>query len=106
MSSKKKSLHHQLTLTLRVLQQRKCMIPKYINQPGWLGNNHYSMDMIPPLEKQIEEIKAALVGIEDWRKAKGTAKGAGQSVCVECAKPNNDDSCDTCYSCQYGGTFG
>jgi len=68
-----KSLYQQLTTSLMLLEQRKMMIPRYINQPGWLGKNHYSMDMIPPIEKQIEELKAAIRGIEEWRKSKRQA---------------------------------
>lgn len=70
-----KSLYQQLTKSLMVLEQRKMMIPRYINQSGWLGKNHYSMDMIPPIEKQIEELKAAVRGIEEWRKLKRKARG-------------------------------
>ena len=66
----KKTLYQQLKLSLRLLQHRKMMIPRYVNQPYFLGENHYSMDMIPPLEKQIEEMKAAIRGIEQWRKEK------------------------------------
>ena len=64
------TLYQQLNKSLAILEQRKMMIPKYINQPNWLGHNHYSMDMIPKLEKQIDELKAAINGIKIWRKNK------------------------------------
>lgn len=41
------------------------MIPKYANQDKeWTGKNHYSMDMIPELDFQIQEMEAAIHGIE------------------------------------------
>lgn len=45
------------------------MIPRYIERnKSWAGKNHYTKDMIPPIKKEIEETKAALWGIERWRK--------------------------------------
>lgn len=47
------------------------MIPKYVNQDKeWAGKNHYSMDMIPGLDFQIQEMEAAIAGIEKMKKAK------------------------------------
>jgi len=69
------TLYQQLNKSLAVLEQRKMMIPRYINQPNWLGKNHYSMDMIPKIQKQIDEIKAAIEGIEIWRKSKRKYNG-------------------------------
>jgi hypothetical protein len=44
------------------------MIPRYCDQSKfWNGPNHYSLGMIPEIEKQIEETKAAIKGIEIWR---------------------------------------
>lgn len=53
------------------LQERKMMIPRYIARPEkFLGNKDFSMDMIPQIERDIEECQAALRGIDEWRKSK------------------------------------
>ncbi len=67
---KPKSLYSQLEMSKILLEQRVQMIPKYVYQEGWLGKNHYTMDMIPPIKKQIEELEAALEGIRKWRASK------------------------------------
>ena len=65
----KYALLSQLRKSLRLLQHRRDMLPKYVNQPdAFTGTNHYSMDMMPGLEFQIDEMKAAIQGIESWKK--------------------------------------
>lgn len=67
----KYKLLSQLRKSLSTLEHRKFMIPKYVNQDAaWAGKNHYSMDMIPEIEFQIEEMKAAIQGIEDLKMRK------------------------------------
>ena len=62
----------QLKKSLVLLKHRKEMIPKYVNQKeAFAGKNHYSMDMIPQVQSQIDEMKAAIEGIEEWKKAEG-----------------------------------
>lgn len=65
----KKSLYSNLVKALEILEHRKLMIPRYCDQSyKWLGNNPYTLDMIPRLNKQIEETKAAIKGINRWKK--------------------------------------
>lgn len=69
----KYALLSQLRKSLILLEDRKRMIPKYCHQSNnWAGKNHYSMDMIPELELQIGEMKAAIKGIEKWKREKKT----------------------------------
>jgi hypothetical protein len=59
----------QLRKNVRLLEHRRDMIPTYVNQPGvWRNGNPYRMDMIPALQWQIDELKAAIRGIEEWKK--------------------------------------
>ncbi len=68
---RKKSLYTQLNESLALLENRKMMIPRYIkNNSAWLGKNPYSMDMIADIDKQIDELKAAIKGIEVYRSKK------------------------------------
>lgn len=61
----KYKLLSQLKQSLKLLKHRKEMILKYVNQNSeWAGKNHYSMEMIPEIEFQIEEMEAAINGIE------------------------------------------
>ena len=61
----------QLYKSLQVLKNRREMIPKYVKQSDhWTGKNHYSLDMLPDLDRNIAEMKAAIRGIEDWKKEK------------------------------------
>jgi hypothetical protein len=63
----KKELENRLTQ----LENRKMMIPRYVkNNKAWSGKNHYTMDMIPEIQKQIDETKAAIKGINDWMAVK------------------------------------
>jgi hypothetical protein len=67
----KPTLYSTLSKALKHLENKKMMIPKYCDQSkNWLGKNHYSLDMIPEIQKQIDETKAAIKGIEEWRKEK------------------------------------
>lgn len=67
----KYKLLSQLNRSLNTLEHRKMMIPRYCDQSKhWAGENHYSMDMIPEIEFQIEEMKAAIQGIEELKKRK------------------------------------
>lgn len=60
----------QLKKSLVLLKHRKEMIPKYVNQSeAFAGKNHYTMDMIPQVQSQIDEMKAAIDGIEEWKKS-------------------------------------
>lgn len=64
-----------LTSRLEQLEHRKMMIPRYVeNNKAWSGKNHYSLDMIPGIEKEIEETKAAIKGIGEWEKAEQNKK--------------------------------
>lgn len=56
-----------LTKRLEQLDHRKMMIPRYVENKAWSGKNHYSLDMIPGIEKDIEETKAAIKGIGSGR---------------------------------------
>lgn len=65
------TLKKELEARLGQLEHRKMMIPRYVkNNKAWSGKNHYSLDMIPPIQKQIDETKAAIKGIEEWNAKK------------------------------------
>ncbi len=67
----KASLRSELQKRLEILCRRVEMIPNYVNNDkSWAGKNHYTLDMIPPLEAEIEETRAAIKGIDDWKAAK------------------------------------
>lgn len=69
------SLRTELEKRLQQLEHRKMMIPRYVDvNRRWLGKNHYSMSMIPSIEKQIAETKAAISGIDEWIKSNQTKK--------------------------------
>ena len=68
---KAKSLYSELETAKMILKQRIMMIPRYCDQSKtWNGKNHYSMDMIPDLQKRVDELEAALEGIRKWRASK------------------------------------
>jgi hypothetical protein len=68
---KKTTLLYQLKKSLTLLEHRKMMIPSYCDQSkSWSGKNHYSLDMIPELDKEIAEMKAAIQGIKHWKRSK------------------------------------
>jgi len=72
----KYKLLSQLRKSLALLEHRKFMIPRYVEQDEkWLGKNHYSMDMIPEIEFQIEEMKAAIAGIEELKRKRRVVCG-------------------------------
>lgn len=61
------TLKTELLSRLTQLEHRKMMIPRYVNNnKAWSGKNHYSLDMIPGIQKQIDETKAAIKGIKEW----------------------------------------
>jgi hypothetical protein len=61
------SLRTELVKRLEQLEHRKMMIPRYVeNNKAWAGKNHYSLDMLPPIQKLIDETKAAISGIDRW----------------------------------------
>lgn len=65
----KYALLSQLRKSLLLLEHKRDMLPKYVNQSeAWAGKNHYSLDMLPGLEFQIDEMNAAIQGIEAWKK--------------------------------------
>lgn len=59
---------------LEQLDHRKMMIPRYVENEAWSGKNHYSLDMIPGIEKEIEETKAAIKGIGEWEASERNKK--------------------------------
>lgn len=62
------SLRTELEKRLQQLEHRKMMIPRYVDaNRNWLGKNHYSLDQLPELQKMIDETKAAIAGIDNWR---------------------------------------
>jgi hypothetical protein len=61
------SLRSELIKRLDQLEHRKMMIPRYVDvNRKWSGKCHYSLDMLPPLQKLIDETKAAIAGIDRW----------------------------------------
>ncbi len=61
------SLKKELQNRLSQLEQRKFMLPRYCdNNYTFLGIKVYSLNMLPGIQKQIDETKAALKGICDW----------------------------------------
>lgn len=52
------------------LKDRIFMIPKYVKSPGHFAGKckDYSLSDIPKLKQEVEETKAALKGISEWRK--------------------------------------
>lgn len=54
---------------LTQLEHRKMMIPRYVNRAGnFLGKKDFSLDDLPKIEEEIEETKAAIKGVADWKK--------------------------------------
>jgi hypothetical protein len=50
------------------LQNRKFMIPRYVEREGqFLGKKDFSLDDLPKIEQEINECKAALKGIDEWK---------------------------------------
>lgn len=67
------SLRQELQKRLDQLEHRKMMLPRYVDaNRNWLGKNHYSLDQLPELQKMIDETKAAIKGIDEWRKSNKT----------------------------------
>lgn len=65
------SLKKILNDRLDQLKHKKFMLPKYVNQgEKFLGNKKYTMDMLPLIEEEIEETKAAIKGIDRWKSSK------------------------------------
>jgi hypothetical protein len=63
------SLKSELEKRVQQLENRVMMIPRYTGQQ-WLGKNPYKLEDIPKLKEQIEETKAAIKGINEWRERK------------------------------------
>ncbi len=71
------TLKKELEARLGQLEHRKMMIPRYCdNQWHWAGKNPYSLDMIPAIQKQIDETKAAIKGINEWMEIERQVKKA------------------------------
>lgn len=67
------TLKKELENRLAQLENRKMMIPRYVdNNRSWSGKNHYSLNMLPEIQLQIDETKAAIGGIINWQKSKTT----------------------------------
>ncbi len=65
------TLKTELSNRLAQLENRKMMIPRYVkNNKAWSGKNHYTLDMIPKIQEQINETKAAIKGIKEWEEIK------------------------------------
>lgn len=60
------------------LSDRIAMIPKYVDDPmHWVGSKNFTKEMIPALQKQLEECWVAILAIELIRSAgKKERKGA------------------------------
>lgn len=51
------------------LEQRKMMIPRYVERPGsFLGRTDFSIEDLPKIQQEINECKAALKAVEACRK--------------------------------------
>lgn len=57
---------------LNQLQDRKMMIPRYVQRSGAFAGKKkdFSMNDLPKIGDEIEETKVAIKAIEDWRKNK------------------------------------
>lgn len=56
---------------LQQLEHRKMMIPRYVQRPGaFVGKKDFSLNDLPTIQEQIEETKAAIAGIREYRKQK------------------------------------
>lgn len=66
-----KSLTQILTDRLNQLENRKMMIPRYVKNPlSFIGKKDFSLNDMPKLEEQIQETKAAIRGIDEWKRSK------------------------------------
>ncbi len=54
---------------LQQLENRKLMIPRYVERPGkFLGKKDFSLDDLPKIEDDIRETKALILALEKHRK--------------------------------------
>lgn len=62
------SLKEYLQARLTQLEDRKFMIPRYVERPlNFLGKKDFSMDDLPKIEEDIEETKACLKAIAELK---------------------------------------
>jgi len=60
-----------LQARLTQLENRKFMIPKYVKRPGkFLGKKDFSLDDLPKIQLEIDETKAAIKAINEFRKGR------------------------------------
>lgn len=65
------TLKNYIEARLNQLENRKMMIPRYIERPGkFLGKKDFSLEDLPKIDAQIAECKAALKGIEAYELGK------------------------------------
>lgn len=58
---------------LRQLQDRRMMIPRYVERPGaFLGKKDFSLADIPGIDKEIEECQQAIKAVIAFRNGKKT----------------------------------
>jgi len=54
---------------LAQLENRKMMIPRYVERPQKFAGRKkdFTLEMLPQIEADIEETKAAIKGIDQWK---------------------------------------
>jgi hypothetical protein len=58
-----------LEARIRQLEDRKKMIPRYVQREGsFAGKKDFSLNDLPKIQEKINETKSALAGIAEWRK--------------------------------------
>lgn len=63
------SLTDYLRDRLNQFEQRRMMIPRYVERPGaFLGKKDFSLNDLPKIDGEIAECKAALKAVEAHRK--------------------------------------
>jgi len=57
---------------LAQLEHRKMMIPRYVERPQKFAGTKkdFTLDMLPQIEKEIAETRAAIKGIDEFSKVK------------------------------------
>lgn len=69
------TLMYFLEWRLAQLEQRKMMIPRYVERPEkFVGKKDFSLDDMPKIQIEIEETKVAIKAVKSFRK--------GQTKCV------------------------
>lgn len=65
------TLTNYLKERIQQLEDRKMMIPIYLDRPGrFLGNKEFSMSDIPKIEQDIKECEVALKSIAAYKNGK------------------------------------